>query len=168
MAFDEGIFIGHPSHNLWSGIDVGCRDVHFQSDDAPNLADVGAAQALEFTLGHLLRIANNAALSTSQGDINDCALPGHPGRKGTHRVDGLVWMEAKSTLCRTARVVVLNTKTTVNLCSPIVHLNRQRDMQFAQRPTQEFMYRGVQLEKCGRLIKLLLSDRKRVEFRCGF
>jgi hypothetical protein len=44
----------------------------------------------------------------------------------------------------------------------IVHLDRERHMQFPQRPAQQFMHGWVELEKFRSFVELPLSDLKRI------
>ena len=71
-------------------------------------------------------------------------------------------MIADAALCRPASVVVLDAEAVENLGSAVVHPYRERDVQFTQRPAQQFVGRRVEVHDFGGLIQLLLCDGKRI------
>src|SRR6202040_2176164 len=73
---------------LLVGAHVGRGDVLFGADELDELCGVASGHSLELALGHLLRVADDAALRSSEGDIDDGALPGHPGGERANFVEG--------------------------------------------------------------------------------
>ena len=55
-----------------------------------------------------------------------------------------------------------------DLCAAVVHPYRQRYMKLAQRPSEQLMDSGIQLQELGGLIQLLLSDPKGIWGGCEF
>ena len=91
---------------LRAGADVGRRNVDGRADQVEDLGDVAAGDALELTVGHLQRIARDAALGAAERDVDDGALPGHPGGQRLAVVEIDVGVVADAALAGAARVVV--------------------------------------------------------------
>ncbi len=163
VALHEGELVHHPGHDLRGGVDVGGRHVLLQAEDAPHLADISPAQALQFTQRQRLGVADDAALAAAQGDIHHGALPGHPGRQGADGVDRLAAVEADAALVGAAGVVVLDAETVEDLGGAVVHVHRQRDVQLAQGPAQQFVHSRVQLQEFCGFVQLPLRHLERIE-----
>ena len=158
----ERELVHHPRHDLRGRVDVGSRDVLEQPEHAADLTDVGTGQALELAGGHLLGVADDPALAASERDVDDRGLPGHPRRQRAHRVDRLVRMEADTALRGSARVIVLDPEPVKDLRRSIVHLDREGDVHFTNRPPEELVDPVVELEDFRRLVELTLGDVKGV------
>ena len=104
-----GVLIHHPAHHLRGGAYIGSGYVLAGADIAPHLVHPAAAQF--FLLEHRegCRVNRHAAFTTTQGDIGDGALPGHPHGQGAHRIEGLGGVEADATFVGATHVVVLDT-----------------------------------------------------------
>ncbi len=155
LAGDLRILVHHPGHDLGGGVDVRRRHVLLRADDPPDLVDVGPAQPLQFTLGHLLGVADDAALAAAEGQVEERTLPGHPGGQRADGVDGLVGMEADSALAGSLGVVVLDAESLKHLQRAVVHADRNRNVKFARRNPQDRLHAGIQMEYLCALIELL-------------
>ncbi len=80
----------------------GAGDVFFGPEEFDELGGVAAGHAFEFALRHLLGVADDAALGSSEGDVDDGALPGHPGGEGADFIEGDVGRVADAALCGAA------------------------------------------------------------------
>jgi len=139
---------------LGRGINIGGRYVGLFADIVADGADIGPAEALQFGQGHLFGIADDAALGAAQGYVDHGCLPRHPCCQGADGVDGLVGVEAQAAFRRPSRIVVLDPEAVKDLGATVVHLDRQRDVEFAQRPAQQLVDRRVQLHDLGGIVQL--------------
>ena len=130
-----------------SGIHIRSGHVFLQPQHPANLADVGAAQAFQFPSRKRLGIADDAALATTEWDVDHRGFPGHPSSQGADGIDGLAAVIANTTLVWAARIVVLDPEATEDLSRAIVHLHRERHVQLTQRPAQKFVYGRVELKQ---------------------
>ena len=108
-------------------------------------------------------VADHTALPTAQGDIDNRALPGHPGRQRTHRVDRLLGVKADTTLGRATSIVVLHPVSLEDPDRAVIHLHRNGEMKLALRPPEELADPLVELQLVGHGIKLPLRHLERVE-----
>src|SRR6266702_2645813 len=87
-----------PSHGLFVGADVGRWDVALRTQPIGQFRGVAASEPLEFSAGHLPRIADHPAFGSAKRNIYHRALPGHPGRKRADFIDGYVGSKTDSAL----------------------------------------------------------------------
>src|SRR5206468_4100780 len=73
--------VDDPGHDLLVGVDVGGRHVALGAEQVGEIGRVAAGQALQLAARHLRGVADDAALAAAEGDVDDLALPGHPGRQ---------------------------------------------------------------------------------------
>ena len=135
VAAHHGVFVHHPGHNLWRGVDVGRWNISLLADIVADGPNIGAAQSFELAHRQFLGVADDAALASPQGNVDHSRLPGHPGCQSADGVDGLVRVVAETTLRRATRVVVLHPKTFEHLRGTIIHTNGQCDVKLPARPT---------------------------------
>ena len=88
LAHVHGVGVHDPGHGLLVGVHVGRGNVFFRADEFDQFGGVAAGHALEFALGHLVGVADDAALGAAEGDVDDGALPGHPAGQGADFVEG--------------------------------------------------------------------------------
>ena len=88
LAFDDGEFIGHPSHDLSVGVNVRSRNIHLFADNRSNLVDVATGQSFEFAFGELARINDDAAFAAAVRQTSNCAFRGHPEAQRTPPLPG--------------------------------------------------------------------------------
>ena len=79
LSHVHGVGVHDPGHGLLVGAHVRCGNVFFRSDELDEFGGIAASHAFELTLRHLFGIADDPALGSAEGDIDDGALPGHPG-----------------------------------------------------------------------------------------
>ena len=72
-------------------------------------------------------------------------------------------MPAQTAFGRATSIVVLHPKPLEDGRAAIVHLHGQGHVKFPQRPAQQFVQGGIQLEDTCRLVQLLLGDLKGIE-----
>ena len=70
-------------------------------------------------------IADDAALGAAEGDVDDRALPGHPGGQRAHFVERDVGRVADAALGRAARDGVLHAIAGEDFQAAVVELNRE-------------------------------------------
>ena len=83
----HGVGVHDPGHSLLVGVHVGGGDVFFGADELDEFGGIAAGHAFEFALRHFLRIADDSAFRAAEGDVDDGALPGHPGGEGADFVE---------------------------------------------------------------------------------
>jgi len=105
---DLRVLVHHPGHDLGGGVDVGGGDVLIGAYELPDSVDVPPAEPLQLILGELLGVADDAALPPAEGEVEEGALPGHPGGEGPDGVDSLIGVEPDPPLRRPLCVVVLD------------------------------------------------------------
>ena len=89
-------------------------------DDTGRLCD-DLGHALELALGHGLRITDDSALGSAEGDVDDGALPGHPGGEGADLVKGDVGGVADATFGGAAGDRVLDTIAGEHFDGAVIH-----------------------------------------------
>src|SRR5689334_17204920 len=104
------IGVHNPRHGLLVGVHIGSRHVLLRSDEVEQLGRVTARHPLDLAHGHLLRVADDAALGAAEWNVDHGALPSHPGRQSAHLVDIHVRRVTDAALGWTARKVVLHAK----------------------------------------------------------
>jgi len=87
LAHVHGVGVHDPGHSLLVGVHVGGGHVFFGADELDEFGGIAASHALEFALRHFLRIADDSAFGAPEGDVDDGALPGHPGGEGADFVE---------------------------------------------------------------------------------
>ena len=83
----HGVGVHDPGHDLFVGVDVGSGNIFFGANEIEQFGRVAAGHALQFAHGHRVRIADDAALGTAEGDVHDRALPGHPTGEGADFIE---------------------------------------------------------------------------------
>src|SRR3989339_306793 len=161
-AGDLRKLVHHPGHHLRGGVDIRGRHILLRADDPSDLVDVGPAQPLLFTLGHLLGVADHAALPAAQRQVEQGTLPGHPGGQRADGVYGLIGMETDSTLAGSLGVVVLDAESLEYLYRSVVHADRNRNVEFARGHPQDRLNTGIQMEYLCALVELPLCYCKRI------
>ena len=84
-------------------------------------------------------VAHHASLASSQREVHDGGLPGHPSGKRTDRVGGLIRVKPDAAFRGPACIVVLDPvpvedRRTVS----VIHLDGDGELVFPLRPEQEF------------------------------
>ena len=146
MADVHGVGVHDPGHRLLVGVYIGCGNIFFGSDEVDDLRGVAARHALQFTLAHLLGVADHSALGSAEGNIHDRALPRHPTRQCTHFVERDVWRVANAAFSGTASDGMLNTESGKNLNATIIHGHRKVNDNFARRCPQQLPQPFIQIE----------------------
>src|SRR5258708_6111677 len=157
------IGIHHPRHHLSIGVDIGGGDVAVRSDQNRQLAGKAPSHPLQLAAGHLLRIADHAALRATVGDVHYRAFPGHPGRQRLHLIQADVGVVADSTLRRSEGKAVLDPISLEDANRAIVHSGGNADDQTALRLDENLPNAGVELEVFRRSGELLVGDMERIE-----
>jgi len=86
LAHVHGVGVHDPGHGLFVGAHVGSGDVFFGADEFDEFGGVAAGHAFEFALRHFFGVADDSAFGSAEGDVDDGALPGHPGGEGANFV----------------------------------------------------------------------------------
>ena len=155
--------VQHPDHVLRVGHYVGRGHVGNGANILCDLTHPAAANLFLLALAQIVRIANDSAFGSSQRDIDDGTLPGHPHGQSADRVDRLLRVKANAAFARPAGVVVLNAEAAKDLDASVIHACRNCEVELAQGITQQFAGRRVQSQILGYLIELGLCDLERIK-----
>ncbi len=93
----HGVGVHDPGHGLRVGADVRRGNVALWSKPFAQFGGVAAGDALDFVFGKLVGIADHAALRAAEGNIDDGALPRHPGSEGADFVEAHIRRKADTT-----------------------------------------------------------------------
>ena len=146
LAHVHGVGVHHPGHGLLVGVDVRGGHVLFRADDLDQLGGEAAGHALQFAARHRLGIADDSTLGAAKGNVDDGALPGHPGGEGAHFVEVDLRGVANAALGRTARHGVLHPIAGEEFDAAIIHLHRDVYGDFARRLAENLPETGVEVE----------------------
>ena len=146
LAHVHGVGVHHPGHGLLVGAHVGCGNVLFRADELHQLGGVAAGHALQFALRHLVRVADDAALGSAEGDVDHGALPGHPTGQRADFVERDVGRVADSAFARAARDGVLHAVAGEDFDAAVVHHDRDVDDQFAGGLAQHLPHAFVEVQ----------------------
>jgi hypothetical protein len=125
--------------------------------------DPAAAEALLFPGAEIVGVADHAALTAPQGDIDHGAFPGHPHGQGADRIDRLLGMEPDAALAGAPGIVVLTAETAKNTDASVVHADGNAEVVFPHGLPEKVPGGSIELEKVSHSVELLLSHLKRVE-----
>ena len=146
----EVVALGHrqrvhqPGHHATVGVDVRGGHVAVGSEQGADLERVPAGQPLELVEGERRRVAPNAALGPSEGQVEDRGLERHRAGERLHLVDVDVGVEADAALAGTAGRVVVDPPPREHLDRAVVHADGHRDLEHPFGRAQEPMYVGVE------------------------
>src|SRR5438445_9530794 len=98
MAHMHGVGIHDPGHALFVRVDVTTEDIFFRTQDLNELRSVPSGESLEFTLGHLVWIANHSTSRAAERDVPQGTFPCHPTCECTRLVKGEVGTVTDATL----------------------------------------------------------------------
>src|ERR1035441_9815840 len=128
-------------------------DLVYGADEFDQFGGVAAGHALDLAHGHLVRIADHAALGAAEGNVDHGALPGHPAGKGSNFIEGDVGSVADAAFGRTARDGMLHAEAREDLEVAVIHLHRDVDREFAVGITQNAPQALIKVELLGRQVK---------------
>jgi len=131
LAHVHGVGVHDPGHGLFVGAHVGGGDIFFRSDEFDEFGGVAAGHALEFALGHFFGVADDATLGSAEGDVDDGALPGHPGGEGADFVERDVGGVADAAFSGAAGDGVLDAVAGEDFDGAIVHADGDVHDEFA-------------------------------------
>src|ERR1035438_6545303 len=80
------ISIHDPRHDFVISVDVGCGHVALGAQELHDLGSVAASEFFQLAQREQIGIADDAAPGAAEGDVDDGALPRHPGGQGAHLV----------------------------------------------------------------------------------
>src|SRR5262249_17473068 len=103
------------------------------------------------------------ALAAAERQIHDGRLPGHPRRERAHGVDRFVGMKTDAAFRRPARVVVLHAEPLEHLHVAVIHADGERDVQLADGFAKHGAKSGIEIEKLGGGVELMLGDGERIQ-----
>jgi hypothetical protein len=146
LAHVHGVGVHDPGHGLLVGAHVGGGDVFFGSDELHEFGGVAAGHAFELALGHFLWIADDAALGSAKGDVDDGALPGHPGGEGADFVEGDIGRVADAALGWAASDGVLDAIAGEDFNGAVVHAYGDVNDELARGIAENLPNAGVEVE----------------------
>src|SRR5579859_1531442 len=117
----HGIGIHDPAHDLRVGVHIGGGNVAIGANQDGDFSSVAAREAFEFSAGHFMGIADDAAFRTAKRDGDNGALPRHPHCQGTHFVERDFGSKTDAAFGRAAIDVVLHTITGEHFNIAIIH-----------------------------------------------
>ena len=100
-----------------------------------------------------LGVADDAALGSAEGDVDDGALPGHPGGEGADFVEGDVGGVADAAFAGAAGDGVLDAVAGEDFDGAVVHGDGDVDDDFAGGVAEDLPDAGVEVELRGGVIK---------------
>src|ERR1019366_3920341 len=153
VARVHGVGVHDPRHDLLIGIDVGRGDVAFGPDKIDDLGGVAARDLLQFGVGEDGWVADDSALAAAERNVDDGALPGHPGGQRTHFVEGDIGSESDAALGRAARDRVLYAVAGEDFDASIVELNWNVNGDFPSGSPKPFTHSVVEFEPPGGILK---------------
>ncbi len=127
----HGVGIHDPGHRLFVCAHIGGGDVLFRADELDELGGVAASHALEFALRHLFGVADDSALGSAKGNVDDGALPGHPGGEGADFIESDIWGVADAAFGGAAGDGVLDPVTGEDFDGAVVHAYGNVNDEFA-------------------------------------
>ena len=117
----HGKGVHDPGHGLLVGAHIRRGHILLRAQPVGQLRGVAAGEALEFAFGHFAGVTDDAALGSAEGNVDDRALPGHPGGQGAHFVERNVGSEADAALARAAHRGVQNAVADEHFELAVVH-----------------------------------------------
>ena len=142
----HGVGVHDPGHGLLVGVDVRGGNVLLWADKLDQFRGVAAGHAFQLADGHLLGVADHAALGAAERDVDHGALPRHPTGQRANLIQGDVGGIADSALARTARNRVLHPEAGEDLDASVVHHHRDVHDHFACRVAQHLPQPFIQVK----------------------
>jgi hypothetical protein len=128
VALVHRVRVEDPRHDRAVRADVGRGNVLLRADLVDDLARVAPRHPLELAAREPLRIDDDAALRAAERDAHQCAFPRHPHRERLDLVERDVRVVADAALRRAARDVVRDAVALEDLRRPVVHADRNGDL----------------------------------------
>ena len=119
--------------------------------------------ALEFAVGVLDGVDDDAALPAAVGDVHDGALVHHPPRQRLHLVAGDARVVPDAALVRSPVAVELRPVGPEHLEGPVVEFDRQVRLEDALRVLQALEGVGADVDVLCGVVDLLLQALERVD-----
>ena len=167
FAAVHGVGVHYPGHGAFVGVHVGRRDVFLRSDDVDDGRGVAAGDTFEFDLGHDGGVTDDAAFAAAVGEIDDCALPGHPGGEGADLVEGNVGRVADAAFGGAAGDGVLDAVAGEDLDLAIVKHDGDGDGELFGGGLEDLAKTGVEREALSGIVETDLGVTPRVELVGG-
>jgi hypothetical protein len=104
-----------------------------------------------------VRITDDPAFASAQGDIDHSALPGHPHRKRPDRIDGFLGMETDTAFSRAPGIVMQHPETAKYLDLPVIHPDWNAELVLPQGYAEKIPGCLIQVQHFGGVIELLLG-----------
>ena len=152
--------VGHPCHGLLVGPHVRSHDIGIRADERNHLHGEAASESFEFACGHAARIAGDAALATTEGQVHQRAFPSHPHGEGGDFSEIYGWVVTQAALDRSAREVVLYAVAEEYLGAAVIAVDRHGDGDPAFGPLAAFAQIRREIEKPGDLVELFRGHGK--------
>ncbi len=127
VPVENTVGIHDPGHRFRIGIYIGSGYILFRTYEGSYLVGVPPRQSLQFPFGHLLGIALDPTLCSTVGDIYHRRLPRHPCRQGLHLIQIDAGVVTNSPLCRSPRVVMLDSVSGKDLEFTAIHRDWKGD-----------------------------------------
>src|SRR6185295_13563086 len=125
---------------------------------------VAAGDALEFEVGEHARVADDSAFRAAEGDVDDRALPGHPGGEGADFVEGNVWRETDAAFAGASGDGVLDSVAGEDFKAAVVKADGDVNGEFPGGHGADFSHAVVEVEKPGGFVEARFGGEPRVEF----
>src|SRR5262245_37413234 len=138
-----------PCHRLRIGVHVGRCDITIGTDHQKDLGGIAPCEPLQFTLRHCCRVAHDATLSTTVGDVGGSTFPCHERSECLHLVQRDVGVIAYSAFGWSASDVVLNPVAIEDSDRAIVHTDRQRNDELPFHVRHDFTQVKRQFQNVG-------------------
>ncbi len=146
------------------GVDIGGGDVAVGTDDVHDLGSVAARDSFQLAIGEHVGIADDAAFSAAEGDVDHGAFPGHPSGQGADFVNCDVGGETDAAFGGAAHHRVLDAVAGENFQASIVELHGNVDGEFERGGTENLAETVIEGEAFGGLVEARFSGEPGVNF----
>ncbi len=145
MADDARIGVGNPGHLLTGRPQVWSRNVPIRPDDVMDLVREAPDEILSLGIGEFLGVANDAALGTAVGQVDECVFPGLKHGQCHDLVAGDVRAHAEPAFVGAEHVGVLHSEAREDLDAAVVHADGATDGRDAFGARQHLSPRLVEM-----------------------
>src|SRR5687768_14509978 len=102
MTYMHRVGVHYPRHDTLIRVHVGSRHVGVRSQGLNDSRSIATGETLELARAHRVWITDDAALRSAERNVDDRALPCHPGSERFHFLQRHLHVESDSTLRGTA------------------------------------------------------------------
>src|SRR5262249_30959494 len=98
VATRHAVGVHDPGHHLRVSVNIGSGNIAVGANEVRYLIGIAPGETLEFSMGKILGIADDAALGAAKRNVYGGAFPRHPGRQRLHFIEADIGMVADAAL----------------------------------------------------------------------